>query len=156
MISMIAMKPKHHVVAALSRHETGPAGYSIALHEGSDFEEFLEIKLSGISHILSNQIIGATLNVDVITFDCGLLLFADLQNTFNVFKLSRYAASILGIIYDSGWTMIDLSWEPPIVVLIKDRWNGLYLNYWSFDHTDSRGLDLVNVSTHRPSRKAEE
>ena len=134
----------------------GPAGYSIVFHEDSDLEQFLEIKLSGISHHLSNQIIEATLNADVIMFDCRLLLFAKLQNTFNVFKLSKYAASILSIIYESGWTMIDLSWEPPIVVLIKDRWNGLYLNYWSFDHTDSRGLDLVNISSQSPSWKVED
>ena len=133
----------------------GPAGYSIVFHEDSDLEQFLEIKLSGISHHLSNQIIEATLNADVIMFDCRLLLFAKLQNTFNVFKLSKYVASILSIIYHSGWTMMDLSWEPPIVVLIKDRWIWLFLNYWSFDDADSQGLDLAIISSQSPSWKAE-
>ena len=85
---MTRIKSKHQVVAELSHHEIGPAGYSIAILEDLNFKEVLEIKLSGISHHLSNPIIETTLDAEVITFDCGLLLFAELQNTFNVFKLS--------------------------------------------------------------------
>lgn len=142
---MTRIKSKQQVVAMLSHHEMGPAGYSIAILEDLDFKEVLEIKLSGISHHLSNPIIETTLDAEVLTFDCGLLLFAELQNTFNVFKLSKHAASILSIIHHSGWTMTDLSWEPPIVVLIKDMRIGAFTKYWSFDDTDSRGLDLAKT-----------
>lgn len=138
----IYIKRKEYVLAKLARHELGPAGYSVIILDDCDFEDVLAIKLSGINHHLANEIIDATSQSRVIAFDCGLLLFEELQRTFNLHKLTTHAANVLQIIHQSGWSMVDLSWEPPIVVLIQDRDKVELSNYWEFAEDDERGLVL--------------